>query len=149
MFDELERLREDGVVRYLGFTTEDVSPAAHGLVCDGLFDTVQVNYNLLFQHAYNPITDAGLLVEATELGLGTITMRTTTSGIFQEWMETVHPQSSQNYARDLITFVLSNAYVDVALVGMRDPAIVAENADLAATTGDRIDIDQLFRRYRR
>jgi len=101
----------------------------------------------MFQHPYSPINDSGALVEADERGVGTVTMRTTTSGIFQEWIETVNPDAEFDYRPALVQFVLSNPLVDVALVGMRDPGVVEANADLVADTDGRIDIEALFERY--
>lgn len=145
--EELRALRSEGRVRYLGFTTEDVDPAAHDLLDAGAFDVVQVNYNLLFQHPFDPITGGGLLREADDRGTGTVTMRTTTSGIFQEWIERVNPDNEFDYRPALVQFVLSNPLVDVALVGMRSPAVVERNAAVVDDTDGRLDLDSLFDRY--
>jgi len=143
----MERLREAGRVDYLGFTTEDHNPAVFDFLDEGVFDVMQINYNLMFQHPYNPINGSGALVAADERGVGTVTMRTTTSGILQEWVETVAPDAGVDYRPALVQFVLSNPLVDVALVGMRDPEVVEANADLVADTDGRIDIEALFERY--
>jgi len=143
----MERLREEGRVDYLGFTTEDNNPAAYEFIDSGAFDVLQINYNLMFQHPWSPINGSGALVEAREAGMGTVTMRTTTSGIFQEWVETVNPDNDFDYRPHLVQFVLSNPAVDVALVGMRDPTIVERNADLVADADGRVDIEALFERY--
>ena len=147
MLPAMESLREDGKVRYLGFTTEDNNPAIYELVASDAFDTMQINYNLLFQHPSNPISESGSLEEASAAGMGTITMRTLTSGIFQSWIETVYPDCQFEFSPGLLQFVLSNDAVDVALVGMRDPAIVEENAALVDDVGGRIDLEALFKRY--
>jgi aryl-alcohol dehydrogenase-like predicted oxidoreductase len=143
----MERLREAGRVDYLGFTTEDHNPAVFDFLDEGVFDVMQINYNLMFQHPYNPINGSGALVAADERGVGTVTMRTTTSGILQEWVETVAPDAGVDYRPALVQFVLSNPLVDVALVGMRNPEVVEANADLVADTDGRIDIEALFERY--
>jgi len=142
----MEALREEGTVKYLGFTTEDNNPATYDLVESDAFDVIQINYNLMFQHPYSPINDSGSLFEAEARDMGTVTMRTTTSGIFQEWIETVNPANEFDYSEALIQFVLSNPAVDVALVGMRDPAIVERNAELVDETEGRIDLQNLFER---
>ena len=46
----LERLREEGKVRYLGFTCEGPSGGVERLIASGAFDTMQVRYSLMFQH---------------------------------------------------------------------------------------------------
>jgi aryl-alcohol dehydrogenase-like predicted oxidoreductase len=145
--EELQALKDEGLVNYVGFTTEDNNPATYELIRSEAFDTMQINYNLLFQHPYSPINESGSLLEARDHDLGTITMRTTTSGIFQEWVDTVNPDNEFEYAPALIQFVLSNPHVDVALVGMRDPDIVEENAALVEDREGRVDIQEIFDRY--
>lgn len=143
----MEALREADKVRYLGFTSEDHNPALFDLLETGAFDVAQLNYNLLFQHPYRPDHESGALFEAADRGVGTVTMRTTTSGIFQRWIEAVHPDADVDYTDALVQFVLSNPLVDVALVGMRDPEIVARNAALVEDADGRVDVDALFERY--
>jgi hypothetical protein len=143
----MEALREEDKVRYLGFTSEDHNPALFDLLGVEAFDVVQLNYNLLFQHPYRPDHESGALFEAADRGLGTVTMRTTTSGIFQQWVETVAPDVDAEFTDALVQFVLSNPLVDVALVGMRDPAMVAHNAALVDDADARVDLEDLFERY--
>lgn len=142
----LEELREEGRVKYLGFTTEDNNPATYDLIESEAFDVFQINYNLMFQHPYSPINDSGSLFEAEDRDMGTVTMRTTTSGIFQQWVDTVNPDNEFDYSSALIQFVLSNPAVDVALVGMRDPEIVRHNAELVDDADGRVDLRELFDR---
>lgn len=142
----MEELRDEDRVKYLGFTTEDNNPATYDLVDSGAFDVLQINYNLMYQHPYSPINDSGSLFEAEERDMGTVTMRTTTSGIFQQWVEAVNPDNEFDYASALVQFVLSNPAVDVALVGMRDPDIVEKNAELVDDTDGRVDLQGLFDR---
>ncbi|MFB6135531.1 MAG: aldo/keto reductase [Halobacteriaceae archaeon] len=144
---EMEALREEGKVGYLGFTSEDNNPAVYDLLDRGTFDALQLNYNLIFQHPYVPDRPFGTLFEAEDRGLGTVTMRTTTSGIFQSWVEEVNPDNEFDYTPALIQFVLSNPLVDVALVGMRTAEIVEENVEIVADESGRVDIDDLFERY--
>ena len=117
------------------------------LMKSGRFDSVQMCYNFLNQHAYEPSRPFGSLYEAKKHGLGTLTMRTATSGTFQRWLDMVCPGNQFDFAPPLIQFVLSNPLVDVALVGMRTKDLVVRNVEIAENIGGRIDIDKLYQRY--
>jgi uncharacterized protein len=145
--DELLTLKSDGLVRHIGFTTEDNNDSIYRMIRSGVFDTIQVCYNLLFQHPYEPSRPFGAMLEADRHGLGIATMRTTTSGTFQRWVQLVNPANTFDYSTALVQFVLSNPYVDVALVGMRDPVVVRANLALVDDLDGRISLDALHERY--
>lgn len=147
MTEQLLALKEEGLVRYVGFTTEDNNDSVYRLLRSGVFDTIQLCYNVLYQHPYDPNRPFGSLFEAEKHGLGTMTMRTTTSGTFQRWIQAVNPDNTFDYAAALIQFVLSNPLVDVALVGMRDAERVRLNLLTADDLAGRISIDELHQRY--
>ncbi|HEX2514217.1 MAG TPA: aldo/keto reductase, partial [Chloroflexota bacterium] len=75
--DALRRLREQGKVRFLGFTCEEPW-TARPLLASGAFDVVQLRYNLIYQGAALHALD-----EARAAGLGVAVMRPLTSGILQ------------------------------------------------------------------
>lgn len=151
--DGLLKIKDKGLVRFIGFTSEGANGPASRLIACGAFDVMQICYNLIHQHPYDPSRKAGLLYEAEEKGLGIITMRTLTSGIFQKWMGSYFPeviaepshQRTLNHA--LLSFVLSNPLVDVALVGMRTVEEVEENVHASESKETRIDLDWLHERY--
>lgn len=145
--EQLHSVKAEGLTRHVGFTTEDNNDSVYRLIRSGMFDTVQVCYNLLFQHPYDPTRPFGSLLEARRHGLGTLTMRTTTSGTFQRWVAMVNPADTFDYSSALVQFVLSNPHVDVALVGMRDPDVVRANLAVADDLGGRIDLTALHERY--
>jgi aryl-alcohol dehydrogenase-like predicted oxidoreductase len=145
--EQLLALKEEGLVRYVGFTTEDNNDSVYRLLRSGVFDSIQLCYNVLYQHPYDPNRPFGSLFEAEKHGLGTMTMRTTTSGTFQRWIQQVNPDNTFDYAAALIQFVLSNPLVDVALVGMRDAERVRLNLLTADDLAGRISIDELHQRY--
>ncbi len=147
LLERMEALREEGMVRYLGFTSEDNNPGLYRLMRCGRFDVVQLCYNFLHQHPYDPSRCHGSLYVAEECGLGTAAMRVTTSGLFGRWLARVNPDSGFNYVPALIQFVLSNPLVDVALVGMRRPEEVEQNAALVEDLDGRVDLERLFERY--
>ena len=143
------RARDEGLVRFIGFTTEGTNGGASTLLRTDAFDVLQVCYNLIFQHPYDPSRQAGLMYEAASRDMGIITMRSLTSGTFQRWLKLVDPgvEERVDLHRALLSFVLSNPLVGVALVGMRTPA--EAEANVAASEDDtyRLDLDELHQRY--
>lgn len=147
MAEEMQQLKQEGLVKYIGFTSEDNNDAVFRFIRSGMFDTMQICYNFIFQHPYEPSRPFGSLLEAEKAGMGIVTMRTPTSGTFQRWIQTVNPDNTFDYTPALIQFVLSNPYVDVALMGMRDSEIVRKNIEIVNDTAGRISLDGLHNRY--
>ncbi len=144
---QMERLRDEGLTRFIGFTSEDNNAAVFQFIASGRFDSMQIAYNLIFQHPYETTRPFGSLIEAERQGMGICTMRTLTSGIFQKWVQTVNPANTFDYTPALLQFVLSNPLVDVALAGMRTPAEVAQNVRICEDEAGRIDLAALHSKY--
>ena len=139
LVDALARLRDRGLVRFIGFTVEEPW-TARPLIASGRFDCVQVCYNLIYQSAARHV-----LNEARAADVGVSVMRPMTSGMLQRIAETLAPE--WNAARDLyevaLKFVLADSRVHVANVGMRSPQEVARNVALAESfrpTSDMADL---------
>lgn len=147
MAEQMLALRDEGLIGYLGFTTEDNNASVYRLIESDLFDTIQLCYNFCFQHPYDSVRPFGTILAAEERGMGVLTMRTATSGAFQRWIQTVNPANTFDYTPALIQYVLSNPYVDVALVGMRDADVVRQNLELIDDVAGRVDIAALQERY--
>ena len=147
MLEAMRELKASGMVKYLGFTTEDNNDVVYEFIDSGEFDVVQMCYNFLFQHPYEPSRPFGSMIEAEKKGMGIVTMRAPTSGTFQRWIQMVNPENTFNYSRALIQFVLSNPLVDVALIGMRSAARVVENVEICNDMTGRIDLDEVHKRY--
>ena len=47
MLEQMERLKAEGLIRAIGFTTEDNNPAVYRFIASGKFDVIQLCYNLL------------------------------------------------------------------------------------------------------
>jgi aryl-alcohol dehydrogenase-like predicted oxidoreductase len=144
--EALEQARAEGLVRHIGFSIEAQNTALERFIASGRFDMLQIQYNLLFQHPYDPYFKIGSLYKAEEAGLGITVMRTMTSGIFQKWIRQVNPSDTFDYGPALLQFVLSNPFVDTALIGMRDIAQVEQNAAVADDLSGRIDITDMHYR---
>jgi len=147
MLETLEKARDEGLVKYIGFTIECQNPALYKFIRSHRFDTMQIEYNLMFQHPYDPSWKSGSLYDAQEEGLGIAVMRTATSGIFQKWVQMVNPENTFDYTPALIQFVLSNPFVDVALIGMRKKSTLEKNIAICDDLSGRIDLDVLHSRY--
>jgi aryl-alcohol dehydrogenase-like predicted oxidoreductase len=145
--DQLRKMRDEGLFDYIGFTTEDNNAGAYALIESNVFDAIQLAYNIMLQHPYEPTRPFGSLYEAKKRGMLTITMRSATSGIFQRWIQMVNPNNVFDYTPSLIQFVLSNRLVDIALVGMRTQEMVESSVAIWRDENGRIDIDQLWNRY--
>ena len=143
----LEALRDEGLIRYLGFTTEDNNAAVYRFIESGRFDVIQLCYNLLFQHPAEQTRPFGSMFEAEARRMGIVTMRTVTSGLLQRWIQWANPDNTFDYTPALLQFVLSNPLVDVALVGMRDIEVVEASVRTVDDLGGRIDIKALHEKY--
>ena len=147
MLSGLLEIKRQGLVRHMGFSTEDNNDVVYRLIESGRFDTVQMCYNFLFQHPYEPSRPFGSMLAAENRQMGIITMRAPTSGTFQRWIQMVNPDNTFDYTRALIQYVLSNPLVDVALVGMRTATLVEENVALCDDMDGRVDLNQVHARY--
>src|SRR4030042_1950736 len=147
MLDEIYRLKEEGLVKFIGFTSEDQNPAVYRFIQSGRFDVMQVCYNLIFQHPYDPVRKSGSLYEAKKVDMGIATMRPATSMIFRKWIEKVNPDNTFDYTGALIQFVLSNPLIEVVIIGMRSVKRVVQNIEIYNNTSGRIDIGELHHRF--
>ena len=147
VLDILEKARDEGLIRHIGFTTEDQNAAVYLFIASGRFEVMQVQYNLLFQHPYSPDRPFGSMIAAQNAGMGIVTMRTLTSGVFQRWMKLHRPADDFDYSAALLQFVLSNSLVNVALAGMRTAGEVDRNIAVLQDLSGRIDLDDLHEKY--
>ena len=53
-------------MRFIGFTSEDTNEAVYRFVNTGRFDSMQICYNLLFQHPYEPSRPFGSMLHADQ-----------------------------------------------------------------------------------
>ena len=143
MLDELVKLQQEGLVRHLGFTMEDQCPLLYRLIDMDMFSVMQIEYNAINQHPYDPYFKTGSLYAAEAKGLGITTMRSLTSGILQRFIQAANPENTFDYTPAILQFQLGNPLVDVALVGMRTPEEVERNAAIVADTTHRINLDDL------
>jgi predicted aldo/keto reductase-like oxidoreductase len=108
---------------------------------------MQICYNFIFQHSYEPSRPFGSLYEADRRGMGIATMRAPTSGTFQRWIKMIRPGDTFDYTPALIQFVFSNPLVDVALIGMRSAERVEQNVAIMDDLTGRVDVSAVHTRY--
>ncbi len=142
-----KRLQEEGKVRFIGFTAEGPSPGVSQLIATGAFDVLQVRYNFLNQQTCDFITEQGIIFDAKARGMGIVTMRSLTSGIFQKLMRQAFPQLAEaDLEGFLLNYNLSNPYLDVVLVGMRRVEEVEKNNYISEDLSLRLDLKALHLR---
>ena len=102
----------------------------------------------MYQHVSDWHNNQGIIRQADEQGMGIILMRPLTSGVFQRLMAEAFPKIDVlDVGRLLLNYVLSDPYVDVALVGMREPRFVELNNEISDDIVSRIDLAKLHDRY--
>lgn len=141
LLDAVVRLRNQGKVRFLGFTVEEPW-TAQPLIASGAFDVMQVRYNLIYQAAALHV-----LNQAKEADMGVATMRTMTSGMLQRIAQYLAPgwQDANDLYAAALQFVLSDSRVHLPIVGMRWPEEVAQNVALVQNFQPDYDMAQLPR----
>ena len=122
----LVKLREQGHIGHIGITSEEPWTVIPFLAYADI-EVYQIAYNLIYQGAARHF-----LPRAAEAGVGVVTMRTMTSGIFQREASLLAPE--WQHAHDLyeaaLKFVLSDSRVHAGIVGMRWPLEVEQNLEL-------------------
>ena len=146
--EALQKLRDEGKIRFLGFTAELPSGGVSTLIATGAFDVMQIRYNVTYQCACDFINPRGVMREAEAQKMGIVTMRPLTSGIFQRLMTEAFPQLAEaDLSGFLLNYVLSNPFVDVAIIGMRRIAEVEANNALSDDTASRLDLEAVHDRF--
>jgi aryl-alcohol dehydrogenase-like predicted oxidoreductase len=146
--EALRTLREQGKIRFLGFTAELPSGGVSSLIATDAFDVMQVRYNFMYQCTCDFVDSRGVMREAEGHRMGIVVMRPMTSGIFQRLLPQVFPQlAGADLPGFLLNYVLSNPFVDVAIVGMRRREEVEANNALSDDTSARLDLETIHDRF--
>lgn len=136
VLEALRGLQARGLIGHIGITAEETWTLRPFLE-EPAFEVYQIAYNLIQQAA-----GRFFLTEAAEAGVGVVTMRTMTSGIFQHQMARLAPEWQA--ARDLyevsLRFVLSDARVHCGIIGARWPHEIAKNLELLRDWAPEFDL---------
>jgi len=147
--ERLEKLRDDGKIRFIGITAEVPTGALERMLASRRFDVMQICYNLINQLSCDHSRQCrGIAAMAEEYNMGIVTMRSATSGFLQKLLAREFGIDAERITRMCINFVLSTPEIDVTLVGMRNSKEVELNAALADDIEARYDLDELHNRFR-
>lgn len=139
--DGLLELKQQGILRFIGVTAEEPW-TARPFLAEPEVDVFQLAYNLIYQSAARHI-----LNEARDFGVGVVTMRTMTSGIFQRTARLIAPEwePAHDLYRASLEFVLADSRVHAPIVGMRWPHEVDVNVELVENFHPDYDLAEMPR----
>jgi len=124
----LQVARERGLIGHIGMSSHNLEVLEQAITC-GEFDTVMLEYSAFFRETER------LIVLAKERDVGVIVMRplggSGRMSFLRTRMAAAH-EASLTPAR-LLTYVLSNPDISVAIAGVRYPSRVRENVETAST----------------
>lgn len=137
-----QQLKQAGKIRFIGITAEE-PVTLRPLIETGLFDVIQIRYNIIYQNAWHNI-----LPLAHELDVGVVLMRPLSSGIFQKLMRAARPDIDQYVDLNALAlnYVLSDPNISTAIVGMRRAEEVERNNAVSDAVEGRLDLDWLHER---
>lgn len=131
---ELEKARDQGLIRHLSFSSHDTPDNIIKLIDTGEFSSMLVQYNLL--HRYNETA----ISRAVERGMGVAVMGPVGGGRIS-FLSQLKPREGRSLAELSLRFAMSNPEVGVTLSGMQNIPMVEENAAAADNDGPLSDIE--------
>ena len=134
--EALQELKQKKLTRYIGVTVEEPWTAIP-FVKAGVFDVIQICYNIIRQSAGQHLLD-----ETRANGMAVCAMRPLTSGMFQRQLEYIAPswlEDGEAY-RVCLAFILSDSRVHMANVGMRWSSEVEQNVKFVREFEPKYDI---------
>ena len=142
------RLRDEGKVRFLGFSADGPSAGVERMIATGEFDMMQTHYNLMYQSTCDAFGNRGVIPDAKAQGMGIVLMRSTTSGAFPNLMRHCFGKEMEGVDLDsfLLNFVLSNPMVDSALMSLQSVDDVNWTNAVSDDLGGRLDLGEIYRR---
>ncbi len=137
-----QQLKQDGKIRFIGITAEE-PVTLRPFLLTGLFDVIQIRYNIIYQNAWHNI-----LPLAKELNVGVVVMRPLSSGIFQKLLRTTRSDidAYMNLDALALNYVLSDPNITTAIVGMRRVEEVERNNAVSDAIDQRLDLAWLHER---
>lgn len=115
------KLKEEGKVRFIGFSADGPSGGTEQLIATGEFDMMQIHYNLMYQSTCDAFGRRGVIPDAVAQDMGIVLMRSTTSNAFQNLMKHCFPNEMADVDVDsfLLNYSISNPLVNVALMSLQ------------------------------
>jgi predicted aldo/keto reductase-like oxidoreductase len=146
----LNRLCDEGKVRFIGFTSNENMWPCLGMITSGCFDMCQLQYNLINQAAAYYALPA-----AQEHDLGVTVMRPLTSGALFDIVTNLAPEwhEQRSVYEGALKFLLSASRIHMVNTGMRWRREVEMNVAIVDAFEPSMDIADLARsvskRYRK
>lgn len=150
--DELVKLRDEKITRFIGFSAHSYFDKALALISSGGFDQCMLSYGYL-PRGYNQVFSARMVelrnacvAKAHELGMGVAAMKVVGAGVLGAWSGYVVPGFDKKRLEQLpaaaIRYVLDDDRVDLLAIGMRlekevDANIKTLSGDVTYTVDDR------------
>ena len=149
---ELVKLRDEGIVRFIGFSAHSYFDKALALISSGGFDQCMLSYGYL-PRGHNQVFSAKMVelrnacvAKAHELGMGIVAMKVVGGGVLGAWSGFVVPGFDQKRLKQLpaaaIRYVLDDERIHILNIGMRleeevDANIKTLSGDVTYTIDDR------------
>ncbi|MBW1710632.1 MAG: aldo/keto reductase [Deltaproteobacteria bacterium] len=134
-FKELQRARDEGLIRHISFSCHDNPRNMIKLIDTGEFSSMLVQYNLL--HRLNDLA----IAHAGEKGMGVVVMGPVGGGRIA-FLSRLQPREGRTVPELALRFVWSNPNINVALSGMGNVAMVEENAATADIVGPLTSVEE-------
>lgn len=126
---ELARLRDERIVRFIGFSAHSYFDKALALISSGGFDQCLLSYGY-FARGYDQILSDGMVglrnacvAKAHELGMGVVAMKVMGAGVLGAWSKQIVPEYDKSRLKELpaaaIRYVLQDNRVHLLTIGMR------------------------------
>jgi hypothetical protein len=137
------RFKEEGKVRFTGFSTHDEDMALAECVKpkhEPFVDAVMLRYNHIEGGSIEP-----LIAQANKKGIGTIAMKTLAGGKHDKLKEFVG--DAMSYPQAAVAWVLSNRHIDCAVLSMDNYSLIDAYVGASGKRLERND-QSLLRKYR-
>ena len=126
---ELVKLRDEGIVRFIGFSAHSYFDKAMALISSGRFDQCMLSYGYL-PRGHNQVFSARMVelrnacvAKAHELGMGIVAMKVVGGGVLGAWSGFVVPGFDRKRLKQLpaaaIRYVLDDERIHILNIGMR------------------------------
>ena len=125
---EAQRARDEGLIRYLSFSSHDSVENIIKLIDTGEFSSMLVQYNMLHRH------NDTAMDRARQKGMGVSVMGPVGGGRIH-FLSRLQPREGRKVPALALRFVWANPNVSVALSGMNEMAMIEENAAAASVAG--------------
>ncbi len=140
--EALEKLRQEGMVRFIGVTTHQFFPTIHRLLSTGAFDQTLLAFGYFRKGREHLLSNATLewrdlcLAKAAELGIGVVAMKVLGAKVYGHNARNLVPDYDEAARRRLpgaaIRWALRDERVHVLNIGISIPSDIEENLPVFA-----------------